>query len=253
MIPGSIISILLKEESSGSSSDFTVDILSNTTSFNLTTTLTGLGWDGVSATDITINVASGITVGSTSIGVPGMTISLPGGSTVALNNEGRIQGRGGNGGRGQGSGTNGQGGGTALSTNVATTIDNLSGDIWGGGGGGGGGAGSTNFNPPGSGGGGGGGGAGTNPGTGGSGGTFSGGTAGQTGSTGTATSGGSGGAGGVNAGTGGSGGGPGLAGSNGQNKGSISGTSGGAAGKSIIGISNVTFTNAGDVRGPQSG
>ncbi len=246
------INILLLSSASGAT-EFTVNTISSTNSFDLTTILTGLGWDGVSATTVTINIPSGVIVGSTSTGTPGITISLPVGSTVILNNEGRIQGRGGDGGRGDDTQTLGGDGGTALNTNVSTTIDNLSGEIWGGGGGGGGGGGSTNTNPPGSGGGGGGGGAGTNGGSGGPGGSGSS-SSGSAGSAGTATAGGNGGGGGVLAGNGGTGGNPGIAGSNGGTGCPICfGSSGGAAGNAIDGVSNVTFVNTGDIQGPQIG
>ncbi len=244
-----------------SPSIFNVVIGSDINDYNLRNDLiANYSWDGITATDVTVTINNGITVGSTNISNTAFVIeNFPLGSTLTMTNNGRIQGKGGNGGRGQGGATVGQTGGTAINTTVPITINNSSGDIWGGGGGGGGGAGSTT-NPPGNAGGGGGGGAGTNPGTGGPTGSFSGGGPGNSGSPGTATSGGSGGLGGgggggmmAAGGDGGNGGGPGSAGSTGQNVGTILGTVGGAAGNAINGVSFITFAGAGNILGPQIG
>ena len=83
--------------------------------------------------DITVVVNSGIVVGSTSTGVPALTVSgLSAGDTLIIQNNGTIVGKG-------GTGSNGVGGvgGVGFSTNFATTITN-NGRIAGGGGGGGG-------------------------------------------------------------------------------------------------------------------
>ena len=102
---------------------------------------------------MTIN--SGVVVSSANTGSPAFdTGTLPSGSTIKIVNNGYIVGKGGDGGRGGGvwSGgccwnqsvdpaRSGTAGGNALELRLPVTIDNTSGNIWGGGGGGGGGAG----------------------------------------------------------------------------------------------------------------
>ena len=85
----------------------------------------------VAAVDVVINIANGIKVGSTTTATPAMygTANLPTGSTVVINNLGKIQGKGGD--------ANAGTGGVALQLVATTTIDNTAGNIWGGGGGGG--------------------------------------------------------------------------------------------------------------------
>ncbi len=201
---------------------------------------------------VTCTVSAGVIVGSTSAAVPAFDIgSWPAGVVLNLIVNGRVQGRGGNGGAWPS--MVGLTGGTA----VKTTIDlNLSGDgeIFGGGGGGGaGGPPESSF------GGGGGGGRGT---LGGSGGVppnnanFQ----GHPGTDGTSEAAGVGGANvfgispptGRMGGYGGTGGGAGLAGSNGQDSSGYSDNTagaGGAAGNAIDGDSFVTETGTLDVRG----
>ena len=223
-------------------------------------------------------VLSGVTVGSTSTSSPGITTgSWPAGVALTLQNDGRIQGKGGAGGaagganRGTNAGAAGGAGGPALEATYAITVDNTNGEIWAGDGGGGGG-GATYPNPPVVGGGGGGGGAGTEGGAGGAGGTGAQGN-GASGAPGSADVGGAGGAGGSYSGVPHGGGGGGGGGSTGGAGGSgyaagASGTSsaggtggvgkplaggpggsGGAIGNYIVGDSFVTWTATGSRRG----
>ena len=227
------------------------------------------------ATDLTVTVNPGVTVGSTSTGAYAMLV--PSGfspsDTVTIVNNGVIQGMGGGGGTGgNGAGpgvlsvgtTPGAGGGNALFVNRPTTVTN-NGTLAGGGGGGGGGAGNTIasvISATRKGGGGGGGGAGFNGGAGGTGGTPNGpsgtvvpGSPGDTNS---------GGAGGVATpsppgstfppgGTGGAGGGRGAAGSAGESRTSPAGTApggaGGGSGNYVVGNPFVTYPATGTRQG----
>jgi len=196
--------------------------------------------------DVTVTVSPGVTVGSTSTGTYAMLVpsSFSPGDTVAITNNGVIQGMGGAGGPGQFGASNGiagSGGGNALYINRPTTIQN-NGILAGGGGGGGAGAGYTPNKGPSDWGGGGGGGAGYNGGAGGGG--------GYPGSAGSSSSGGGGGGGPA---PGGPGGGRGAVGSNGSPIGGAnprSGGPGGAAGYYIIGNPFVTWTATGTRQGP---
>ncbi len=207
-----------------------------------------MGWNGTSVVQVKVTINAGVVVGASSrltaaLRTDGAS-ALPAGSRVTIMNRGRIQGAGGPGGQGGGQQTvchpdrNGFAGGTALLLGVATTIDNLNGQIWGGGGGG---AGVCNDCGTNNGGNGGGGGAGT---IGGAGGYGGGGSVPGPATPGTATSGGAGQSAGCG-GTGGTGGGPGL-------PGATTGTAtGGAAGASVKGSGFANFTSPGDVLGPQ--
>lgn len=109
-----------------------------------------------------ITVNGGVTLGSASKTNPAArTGGFPSGSLVKLINNGRIAGRGGDGGNGaqasSPAGGDGDDGGTALELDDDIQIDNTSGEIFGGGGGGGGGAAATSAGAPNGGGGGGGG------------------------------------------------------------------------------------------------
>lgn len=177
-------------------------------------------------------VEAGVVVGSTSTANAAMrTGTWPSGVTVTLQNTGRVQGMGGDGGGDNNSGA-GQPGGAALSLDAALILDNSGGEIWGGGGGGEIGEGTINAL-------GGGGGAGTDPGAGG---VISGFPA-SNGAAGTATAGGAGAAGSI---PGGNGGGPGLAGAA-----TGLGFGGGAAGNAISknGFTLTQGSPQGDVRG----
>lgn len=244
--------------SGGSGSPGGLDITTaNTFNYNVATAL----GNPTSPVNTTVTIEPWVIVGSTNPSTPALTTgSLPAGSTVTIVNKGKIEGAGGAGGRGGidngcsgGSATAGGQGGIALLLTVATTLDNTAGIIYGGGGGGGAGGSVSD----GSQGGGGGGGGGINAGSGGSAG----------GSSGSASSGGSGGGptgidptGNYNGGgNGGSGGNPGQAGSPGNNPSTApSGwygcpyTNGGAAGYSISGTTNLTWSssNHGTVAGP---
>lgn len=222
------------------------------------------------ATDLTVTVNPGVTVGSTSTGAYAMLVpsSFSPGDTVTIINQGTIQGMGGDGGSGgNGSGgspgSSGAGGGNALYVNRPTTVTN-NGTIASGGGGGGGGGGrafTVSKNASNQGGGGGGGGAGFNGGGGGGGGSGTppnyDGRPGNPGNPGTSPAGGGGGSGGPGSpgtgGPGGSGGGRGAAGSSGSpgvgpgTQGS--GAGGGGAGSYIVGNPFVTWPATGTRQG----
>lgn len=212
------------------------------------------------ASDITVTVNPGVTVGS--VTTPTYAISVPSGfnpgDTITIVNNGVIQGMGGVGGNGSpspgGSATAGAVGGSAIYVNRPTVITN-NGTVASGGGGGGGGGGRANtvvVNPKGGtrtdnyGGGGGGGGAGYNGGAGGSGGAGAQG-AGVPGSVGTSPAGGAGGP-SPGAGVGGAGGGRGAAGAAGAPSGNA-GAGGGAAGNYIVGNPFVTWPVTGTRQG----
>ncbi len=216
----------------------------------------------VSGNVVYCTINSGIIVGSASTGTRAFDVGTwPAGVTVRLIVLGRIQGHGGNAGQGgstvTGTAPVGSAGGPALYTRQTIILSNSSGQIWGGGGGGGGGGSFGNVSgTPLTGGAGGGGGAGKNPGAGGA--LGSGVNAGSSGNAGTTSGGGTGGpAFNGNPAVGGTGGGPGVAGSAGgtASGSSNAGGAGGAAGRSIDGISFVTFDGSspqGDIRGPQA-
>lgn len=100
----------------GKSSGFTFNqtITTNTNNYNLRSAAIAAGWNQTSALKATITINGGIFVGSASTGTPSFTTgsSYPGGTTLALINNGTIIGRGGNGGNGGGSGG---GGGAGIS------------------------------------------------------------------------------------------------------------------------------------------
>lgn len=208
---------------------------------------------------VTCTIAADAIVGSTSTALPAFDVGTWSGSpTLNIINLGRIQGKGADGAQGgvtntgASAGASGGAGGVALFTREAVTVTNTSGEIWsGGGGGGGGGRGGAipDEGPPvaQTGGGGGGGGAGSGPGDGGLGGNPDGGV----GIAGTTEAGGAAGAGPAGAGDGGAGGGPGLAGSAGQAGTLSSAGSGGAQAAAIDGVSFVSFSGTGDIRGSQ--
>jgi hypothetical protein len=208
----------------------------------------------------TVTINSNVVIGSGSTSLPALdTGSFPAGSTLKIINNGTIVGAGGKGGNAGQAGvdpdsgqcsvtvpaTPGASGGPALRAVVSATVVN-NGKIWSGGGGGGGGIGGFSN-------GGGGGGAGSIPGSGGALVTcdeFGICTNSNVGSPGTLTTGGVGGGG---DGKGGSGGSPGLAGAAGTAYPSVwcaSAAAGGAAGSAVIGNSFITWTVAGDRKGP---
>lgn len=203
------------------------------------------------ATDLTVTVNPGVTVGSTSTGTYAMLVpsAFDAGDTVTIINNGVIQGMGGAGGRGGGGpspalipATAGSAGGNSIYVNRPTVITN-NGTVAAGGGGGGGG-GRTTGPKVWYGGGGGGGGAGFNGGAAGAGGPSSPGvTFGSPGGTGTSPAGGGGGAGAGPGGPGGAGGGRGAAGS------PAPGAGGGAAGRYITGNPFVTWPATGTRQG----
>lgn len=208
----------------------------------------------VSGNLIICTINAGIVIGSTSTANPAFDVGTwPGGVSITLRVNGRIEGCGGMGGTGglaNGQQTVGLVGGTALYTRQAISVEyGVDSEIWGGGGGGGGGGGSAYLGIQYS-GGGGGGGAGRNGGAGGDY-THLGGPSGP-GAAGTDTAGGTG---GINAihpfGNGGDGGGPGLSGSAGSAGNVYAGAAGGAAGAAIDGVSYRTVASdlGVDIRG----
>ena len=252
-----------------SNSLLVVFISANTNNYVLNTDLQdNYNWNGSSPISVEVRISSGITVGATSTSSAAFTInSFPTGSTIKIVNNGRIQGKGGNGGTGAESGSSGYNcplgnataGGDALAINHNISVVNASGEIWGGGGGGGGGGSGADYYGCTAGGSGGGGGAGSQVGSGGS--VLGGcGTDGNPGSDGTATSGGAGGTavtyGPQTGGAGGAGGGPGQAAASGANQNcSTSGLNlGGAAGKAInLNSYSATYIgSSGDIRGSVS-
>lgn len=218
-------------------------------------------------------ILPGVTVSSGNASVAALiTGSWPTGLDLRLENQGRIQGKGGTGGTGGGAytasnlaaGSAGGTGGTGLKAEFPLTLENDNGSIWGGGGGGGGGAAADIPNTvAGTGGGGGGGGRGA--GIGGSGGyahpAYQYRDYGDPGQTGTLAAPGAGGAGGsvavsTTGGAGGAGGAPGSAGSAGSVPSTPPGGAvgaagaGGAGGYAIEGISFVTLGSPqGDIQG----
>jgi hypothetical protein len=242
-------------------SEINLVIASNTSSYDLLSTLNTLGTYYPGYSDITLTINAGVTVDSDNAGGAALTINgLTTGDTLIVVNNGTILGRGGSGGGagytyyvtvGNGKNTTttrqvvaaaaGGAGGTGLAVTYTTTLEN-NGNIYAGGGGGGGGG--VSFD--GTGGGQGGGGAGYGPGA----------------NAGTLTTGG---AGAVNGGAGGSNGANGTAGIAGAtqtystgSKGQTStitgspGGPGGIGGKSISGIGKVTITVEGTIVGPRA-
>lgn len=232
------------------------------------------------ASDITVTVNPGVTVGSTATPTYAMLVpsAFNPADTVTIINQGTIQGMGGGGANGAAApfappgfaaypGSPGAGGGSALYVNRPTTITN-NGTVASGGGGGGGGAGvfgpaSPKVPQTANGGGGGGGGAGFNGGGGGAGGPATSPSLplqkpGSPGGSGSSPAGGGGGAGGNNGptrgGDGGAGGGRGAGGSSGagavyQGGGTGSGGGGGGAGNYIVGNPFVTWPVTGTRQG----
>jgi len=251
----------------------TIVIGTGTNNFNLRTAHDSLfpaptAQDVAAGVEVLCIINSGVTVGATSTTVRAFDVgSWPTGMPITIRNNGRIQGRGGNGGAGglyPNRGGNGGVGGKALYTRHPITLENA-GTIYGGGGGGGGGGADFDQGLYSHAGGGGGGGAGTNPGTGGAGGsgTVAGAVVvpGLPGSAGTANAGGQGGQGGGSGHpsgaytAGGNGGGPGQAGQNGQpgesGKFPTPGGTGGQPGAAIDGVSFCTITVPGTRAGPE--
>lgn len=257
LLPGAAVIKVDAEEMRFTASDATTDLSNRVMTIDFNTQ--DFDWKAAhdlvfpaveSGQAVTLIVAEGAIVGSSSASSPAFTVGTwPGGVTLNLTVVGRIEGIGGHGGNGRASGaygstaaTVGAPGGTALYTRQAINMTDTSGEIWaGGGGGGGGGSGFT------IGGGGGGGGGGYSPGAGGNPGAAE--LQGQPGATGTTEAGGAGGTSQDGLRPGGAGGGPGLAGTAGTGTGF---SAGGAAGTAIDGISFITVVGgAGDRRGSQ--
>lgn len=217
-----------KTDSAPGSGVRTILIDASTTDLNLRTVHDSIYSEVNSGDTIEVIIASGVIVGASNYTNIAFDVgSWPAGVTITITNNGRIQGAGGGGGLYTKSiefevSRAGQSGGDAFYSRYAVSIDNSSGEIWGGGGGGG-------VTGSGSGPAYGGGGAGYAPGSGGGTATTE---AGGSGST-------------VNGAVGHPGGDPGQAGTNGATE------NGGAAGNAVDGNSYVTWTSAGDIRGNQ--
>jgi hypothetical protein len=218
---------------SGDFSDRTIIIETDTYNLNARDLFDSLYPSPDASTVVDIIIESGVVVGSTSTALNAFEVgSWPTGATVNLTVNGRIQGKGGQGGDGSstsGSLRAGKPGGVALYTRFPINLSGV-GEIYGGGGGGGGGG--PDFNAGGR----GGGGAGTDGGLAGGGrGTVN---------NGTADAGGAGGGGTGGSGNGGNGGGPGANGTGGSSSSGYSGGTGGARGAAIDGDSYVTETGS---------
>lgn len=252
-------------------------ISANTQNYDVYTQASASPLYAAGISDVTLTIQPGVVVGSSSTGTYALSVpnAFGAGDTVAIVNNGVVQGRGGNGGGGGSNpgasglgGSVGGGGGTggnAVYVNFATTLTNNGTLAGGGGGGGGGGAGVAAFPNPKSpttyayaGGGGGGGGAGNTAGSGGGGGNPSGGSGGG----GNSSSGGGGGAGRTinpTAGSAGPGGGGGGRGANGGGGGGANtgwraggGGSGGTRGFYVVGNPNITYVATGTRQGQVS-
>lgn len=224
--------------------DRTIIIEVNSYNVDLRTLYDSLYPSPDASTVVDIIVESGVIIGSTSTSQFAMTVgSWPTGCTLNMTVDGRIQGAGGAGGKGESpsgsGGTVGGDGGTAFYTRFPINIDGT-GEIWGGGGGGGGGG--SNFSGGGS---GGGGGQGYAPGAGGAKGSGSTGT--QVGSAGTTEAPGAGGVGSSS--SGGADGGDGGAEAASGQTGEAGGKAGGAGGGAIDGDSYVTESGSLTVTG----
>lgn len=124
-----------------------VTISADTTNFNLRNYLNSTYGDYSSIpTDVTVTINSGVKVYSTSTSTPAFDTgsSWEGTSTITIVNNGSIIGRGGDGANGlygapypPYSGSAGGSGGNAINLTQNITINNGSGNVWGGGGGGG--------------------------------------------------------------------------------------------------------------------
>jgi hypothetical protein len=118
---------------------FTLTIASNTTNYNLSTSMTAAGWNGTDPVVATVTINSGVSVLSNNTATPAFTVpSLPTGSAVSIINNGTIAGLRGLGGRWGSSGANSAGkpGGVALQIASPVTLTNNN-IISGGGAGGG--------------------------------------------------------------------------------------------------------------------
>lgn len=119
---------------------FNQTITTDTANYNLREAAVAAGWDSVTPLVATITINPGVVVyaNSTSAYAFDTGVAFPGGTTLALVNNGYIIGMGGNGGDGESihtTSTHGTDGGPALRAQQAITVTN-NGTIGGGGGGG---------------------------------------------------------------------------------------------------------------------
>lgn len=121
-------------------------ITSDQADYNLYNQMIAAGWDGQRPVVANITINNGVVIYSTTTASPAFTIySIPANSSIYITNNGFIVGRGGQGvGKGYPTNTDynltapaSANGGTAFTTIVPVSIDNLNGTIGGGGGGGG--------------------------------------------------------------------------------------------------------------------
>jgi hypothetical protein len=128
--------------SSSDGYNITLNITSTVLNYDAHAAAIAAGWPGVGMLVLTINIQSGVIIGSSSTGVAALTITgFPSYCLITVNNYGTIIGCGGAGGTaGSGStaGSAGVAGGPAITLGNTITINNY-GSIYGGGGGGGGG------------------------------------------------------------------------------------------------------------------
>jgi hypothetical protein len=125
---------------------FFTTVSTNQTDYNLYNAMIAAGWDGQRAVNVNLTIGAGIVFSSSANTISAFTVgALPANSSVYIINNGFIVGRGG---QGVGKGFPGNGdynltapasanGGTAFTTTVPVSIDNLNGTVGGGGGGGG--------------------------------------------------------------------------------------------------------------------
>ncbi len=114
----------------------------NASNVNLATQAAALGWNGISPVTLRVTINSGVILSATTTANYALDeTGLPDGSVVYIENNGKINGKGGNGGAGgfnTGNASPGSIGGNAFKATVTTYFDNLNGEVNAGSGGNGG-------------------------------------------------------------------------------------------------------------------
>jgi hypothetical protein len=104
-------------------------IAQNTSNLDIYQLAKNNGWDERRALHLNFEIASGVTISSTSTATPALDVkTFPTGSVIKITNRGSILGKGGNGGAGgvnSGNGGIGSNGGIAFKTAYQVTFDNL--------------------------------------------------------------------------------------------------------------------------------
>ena len=118
----------------GATKQFTYTFTSDAEEVDLNTVVTAAGWNGSDPISVVVN--SDVTISSDDTSVAALTISSAFNSLLTITNNGKIHGRGGNGGTGAGA----DGGDAIANSATGVTLTNASGAFIAGGGGGGGGA-----------------------------------------------------------------------------------------------------------------